>query len=79
MNQAKNSSLFSGRQSTSESVVLQAAARLNLTQKEIEMLRLAKRAGTSLEAMAKLILLLRSRKKAADSQAANAKNLVAIG
>jgi hypothetical protein len=63
MNQTKNGYLFSGRQSKSD--------RPTLTQKEIEMLRLAKRAGTPLEAMAKLILLLRARQKAVESQATN--------
>lgn len=75
MNQATHGYLFSGHQSKSDrqsiaelgSAMLQAA-RPTLTQKEIEMLRLAKRAGTPLEAMAKLILLLRSRKKAAETK-----------
>jgi hypothetical protein len=62
MNQDTVSYLLFGRQSKSDHP--------NLTQKEVEMLRLAKRVGTSLEATAKLILLLRSRKKAADSKAA---------
>jgi hypothetical protein len=44
--------------------------RSSLTQKEIAMLRLAKRSGTSLEATAKLILLLRAKKKAVDQKAA---------
>jgi hypothetical protein len=42
----------------------------SLTQKELAMLRLAKRAGTSLEATAKLILLLRAQKKAVAPKAA---------
>lgn len=63
MYKATKGYLFSGHKSKSE--------RPTLSQKEIEMLRLAKRAGTSLEATAKLILLLRSRQKAVDSQAAN--------
>ncbi len=62
MNKATVGYLFSGRQSKSN--------RPNLTQKEIEMLRLAKRVGTSLEATAKVILLLRNRRKAADTKAA---------
>ena len=78
MNQTTHGYLFSGRQSKSdsESVAERSSARLQadrttLSQKEIEMLRLAKRAGTPLEATAKLILLLRARKKAVDSKAAN--------
>lgn len=63
MNKSTKGSLFSGRQSKSNSPTL--------SQKEIEMLRLAKRTGTSLEATAKLILLLRARQKAVDWQAAN--------
>ncbi|MGB5963646.1 MAG: hypothetical protein WBG73_23620 [Coleofasciculaceae cyanobacterium] len=63
MNKSTKGSLFSGRQSQSDNPTL--------SQKEIEMLRLAKRTGTSLEATAKVILLLRSRQKAVDSQAAN--------
>jgi hypothetical protein len=62
MNKATKGSLFSGHQSKRNSPTL--------SQKEIEMLRLAKRTGTSLEATAKLILLLRSHKKVVNSQAA---------
>lgn len=44
--------------------------RSSLTQKEIAMLLLAKRSGTSLEAVAKLILLLRANKNTVDQKAA---------
>jgi hypothetical protein len=62
MNAAKAGYLFSKGYSKSD--------RPLLTQKEIAMLRLAKRSGTSLEAMAKLILLLRAKKKAVDQKTA---------
>ena len=61
MNKVRNGYLFSGRQSKT--------VRPSLTKKELELLRLAKRVGTSLEATAKVILLLRARRNAADLQA----------
>ncbi|MBD0304033.1 MAG: hypothetical protein ICV85_18250 [Tolypothrix sp. T3-bin4] len=57
MNNDENGDLFPVRQSKPK--------RVSLTQKEADILRFADRAGMSLEATAKLILLLRARKKAA--------------
>lgn len=60
MNGGENGDLFPVRQSKGKP--------LPLTQKEITLLHIAKRSGVSLEATAKLILLLRARKKAANSK-----------
>ncbi|MDP8962841.1 MAG: hypothetical protein M3O33_02410 [Cyanobacteriota bacterium] len=58
MNDDKNGDLFPVRQLKGKS--------LPLTQKEITLLQVAQRSGVSLEATAKLILVLRARKKAAN-------------
>jgi hypothetical protein len=60
MNNDENGDLFPVRQSKPN--------RASLTQKEANILRLANQYGVSLEATAKLILLLRARKKAADAK-----------
>lgn len=60
MNDGKNRDLFPVRHSKGKS--------LPLTQKEVRLLHMAKRSGVSLEATAKLILLLRARKKAANAK-----------
>jgi hypothetical protein len=58
MNDDKNGDLFPVRQLKGKS--------LPLTQKEITLLQVAQRSGVSLEATAKLILVLRGRKRAAN-------------
>jgi xanthosine utilization system XapX-like protein len=60
MNNDENGNLFPVRQTKPK--------RVSLTQKEADILRLADRSGMSLEATAKLILLLRARKKAANAK-----------
>jgi predicted DNA-binding protein (UPF0251 family) len=60
MNNDENGDLFPVRQSKPN--------RVSLTQKEADILRLANQYGMSLEATAKLILLLRARKKATDAK-----------
>lgn len=60
MNNDENGNLFPVRQTKPK--------RVSVTQKEADILRLADRSGMSLEATAKLILLLRARKKAANAK-----------